>query len=69
MCIRDRRVGRAAPLRVVLYDLLGRAVQTVYDGPGEIGDRALVVETGALPNGVYVLRATSGASTSLVVAR
>ena len=63
------RVGRAAPLRVVLYDLLGRAVQTVYDGPGEIGDRALVVETGALPNGVYVLRATSGASTSLVVAR
>lgn len=63
------RVGSAAPVRVVLYDLLGRAVQTVYDGPGEIGDRALVVETDALPSGVYVLRASGGASTALVVAR
>ncbi|MEL6770689.1 MAG: T9SS type A sorting domain-containing protein, partial [Bacteroidota bacterium] len=49
-------VGPATEARVVVYDVLGRAVALVHDGAAS--DRLrLALDTAALPAGVYVVRA------------
>lgn len=59
-------------VRVVVYDVQGREVARVHDGPATDGGR-FTIETGGLPAGSYLVRATtaSGASatTGLTVAR
>jgi hypothetical protein len=49
---------------VVLYDVLGQRVRTLYEGrpPGEEA-RRLTVETGTLSSGVYVVRLQAGGQT------
>ncbi len=65
------RSDRAAPVRIVLYDLLGRARMTVYDGAVAPGAQSFVVDTSGLPSGVYFLQGSTpfAAPLSLVVAR
>ncbi|MEM8601510.1 MAG: T9SS type A sorting domain-containing protein, partial [Bacteroidota bacterium] len=49
-------LGGTAPARVTVYDVLGRAVARLHDGPAS--DRLrLTLDTAALPAGVYVVRA------------
>ena len=67
------RVARAAPgpVRVVLYDALGRAVRVLHDG--EAGEAlALRLDTERLAPGLYVVRAATAAGATarpLVVVR
>ena len=67
------RVGEAQAVRVDLFDVLGRRVQTLFEGvvapgsPVEVG-----VEAGGLPPGLYVVRAdgpTGVASHRMTVVR
>ncbi|PEN13304.1 hypothetical protein CRI94_11745 [Longibacter salinarum] len=53
------QVRTAQPVKVTLYDLLGRKVQTLYDDtmtPGRGHD--LAIDAQSLPSGTYFLRAT-----------
>lgn len=66
------RTGAPGPVRLVLYDTLGRAVLTAYEGLAGAGDQVVDVDVSGLPSGVYVLRAAGGgggASTKLMVIR
>jgi len=59
-------------VEVVLYDVSGRRVDTVYDGYMTAGRCELSVRTGALPPGVYLIQAAGeggAAVRRLVVAR
>ena len=49
-------LDRAQDVRVALYDVLGREVAVVADGPFGVGTTTARVATGGLPSGVYVLR-------------
>ena len=63
------QTGAATTLRVTLHDVLGRQLAVVYDGPVAPGTTTFDVETGALPNGVYVLRTGDGAASQTLVVR
>ena len=52
-------LGRPSEARVVVYDLLGRAVAVVHDGPLGAGPHRLALTEASAP-GVYVVRATAG---------
>lgn len=54
----------AGNARVVLYDLFGRAVSTLFDGSLEAGTHELRADVSRLAAGVYVLRVQSGESTA-----
>ena len=63
------RVAQAQSVRVVLYDALGRAVRTLFDGPLAGGVFETVEIDGAgLPAGTYVVRVTGTAGGAAVVA-
>jgi len=47
----------AATVEVALYDVLGRRVVVLHEGPLEAGEHALMVDTSRLAAGVYVVRA------------
>ncbi|SHK76995.1 T9SS type A sorting domain-containing protein [Rhodothermus profundi] len=49
-----------APVRVQLFDVLGREVQRVTYGRREAGEQVLVLKAVGLPDGVYVLRLSAG---------
>ena len=49
----------AGRLRVEAYDVLGRRVAVLRDGPAEAGGHAVAWETGWVAPGVYVVRATA----------
>ncbi|MEL6773067.1 MAG: T9SS type A sorting domain-containing protein, partial [Bacteroidota bacterium] len=51
-------VQRAAPIRIVLYDVLGRALQTWEEEPDASG--ALHVRVAGLSAGAYWARVTAG---------
>ena len=52
---------RAGPLRAAVYDLTGRCVALLHDGPAEAGERELVWRPGpGTASGVYLLRLSSG---------
>ena len=64
-------VAEAGPVRVEVFDALGRRVAVLHDGPSAAGPAAWTWD-GAAPAGVYVARLTAGAETRsrrLVVAR
>lgn len=53
-------LARPEPVRVALYDLLGREVRVLYDGmlPAQT-PRSIAVPSGTLPNGLYWIRVTT----------
>ena len=48
-----------AEVRVAVYDVLGREVAVLHDGPLASGEHAFGFDTNDLPSGVYVVRATA----------
>ena len=50
-------VAEAQHATVEVFDVLGRRVATVHDGPLGVGEHRVVIEAGGLPAGVYVVRA------------
>ncbi len=54
----------ATEVRVAVYDVLGRAVAVVHDGPLASGAHTLSLDTAALPLGIYSVRATAGGFTT-----
>ena len=65
-------LAEAGPARVVVLDALGREVAVVLGGEATAGERVVVLDTSQWPAGVYVVRASAGASVAsarLVVAR
>jgi hypothetical protein len=63
---------RAGDVRLEVFDVLGRRVATLAEGPRAPGEHAATVATSALPAGTYVVRLEAGgerATQTLVVAR
>ena len=52
-------LGDAADVRLEVYDVLGRRVATLADGPMSAGTHAARLDTGALASGTYVYRLTT----------
>jgi hypothetical protein len=50
------RLDRAQRAEVSLFDVRGRRVAVVHDGPLAAGRHAFRLATAALPSGVYLLR-------------
>jgi len=48
----------AAEVRVMVYDVLGRQVSVLTEGRVEAGRREFTLDGGALPAGLYIVRAT-----------
>jgi hypothetical protein len=62
----------ANKVRVAVFDVLGRRVAVLHDGPLGAGAHQLRLDAAALPAGVYVVRAVAGGeriTRRLVVAR
>lgn len=51
------------PVRVEVYDLLGRSVATVFDGPQAAGAQHVAWYVGDVPAGLYFVRITTGEQT------
>ena len=65
-------LAEATKARVAVFDVLGRRVAVLYDGPLGAGAHRLRLDAAALPAGVYVVRAVAGSeriTRTLVVAR
>ena len=65
-------LAEAGAVRVAVFDAQGREVAVAFDGALAAGERAVPVETGAWPAGVYIVRVSGGAgeaSAQLIVAR
>ena len=58
-------LAAAAPVTVALFDALGRQVAVLHEGALGAGETRLGVDVSGLPSGVYVVRASSGASASV----
>jgi hypothetical protein len=54
-------LDEAAPVRLAVYDVLGREVAVLVDGPVEAGAHEAVFDAHGLPAGAYVVRMTTGA--------
>ncbi len=54
------KIRSGQPLTVDIYDLLGRRVDRIYSGNPFTNDLELQWNVGALPSGVYFIKATSG---------
>ena len=50
----------AAPVRVVVYDVIGQEVARLADGVAEAGVHELRLDGAGLPSGTYVVRLTAG---------
>lgn len=53
-------LARPAPVRLAVYDLLGRTVAVLVDAVQPAGAHRAVFEAGALPGGVYFVRLEAG---------
>jgi ELWxxDGT repeat protein len=53
-------VDEPGPVRVEVFDVLGRRVALLADGPVAAGEHALTWEAGAAPSGLYLVRLTAG---------
>ena len=53
-------LAEAAEVRVMVYDVLGRAVAALADGAFEPGAHALTLDAAGLPSGVYLVRLMAG---------
>jgi hypothetical protein len=56
------RLSTAADVRIDAFDVLGRQVAVLHDGPLAAGHHAFRLATAALPSGVYLLRLSGDAS-------
>jgi hypothetical protein len=54
------RLPAAGPVRLVVYDLLGRAVATLVDAPRNAGRHEVLFDGAGLTSGVYICRLTAG---------
>ncbi len=54
-------LAEAGPVRVAVYDALGREVTVVADGPRRRAGTHVALDASRLPAGVYVVRMTAGA--------
>ncbi len=66
------RLAAAGTATVAVFDLLGRRVAVLADGPHAAGAHAARLDAGALPSGLYVVRVTQAgavASSRLAVVR
>ena len=59
-------LAEASPVRIAVYDALGRTVVVLHDGPLAAGERAFRVDGVVLAPGLYVVRA-EGAGTGAAV--
>lgn len=48
-------MAQSGPMSVRVYDLLGREIAVLADGPASSGPHALTFDASTLPNGVYVV--------------
>ena len=55
------RLAEAADVRLAVHDVLGREIAVLHDGPLAAGEHALLFDAAALPSGVYLVRASTGA--------
>lgn len=59
-------LGESQSVRVVLYDMLGREVAVVHDGPLAAGGEVrLALDRVGLPSGLYVVRAVGARATAV----
>jgi len=49
-------LGAAGHVSLVLYDVTGRRVRSLVDGPREAGSHAVSFNAKGIPNGVYFIR-------------
>jgi len=54
------RLSRAGPVKLGVYDLLGREVATLVDGTLSAGDHEVRIEGAGLSSGVYLYRLQTG---------
>jgi 2',3'-cyclic-nucleotide 2'-phosphodiesterase (5'-nucleotidase family) len=54
-------LAEAADVRVALYDVLGREVAVLAEGPFGPGRHAVALRAGSLPAGAYIVRVATGA--------
>ncbi len=54
-------VAAASDVRVSVYDVLGRRVAVLAEGPLNAGTHRFALDGAGLPTGVYVVRAEGGA--------
>ncbi len=59
---------RAGRLRVDVFNLLGRKVATVYDGPASVGQRDCHWDAEEYASGVYLFKATTNGETATIKA-
>lgn len=57
-------VAEAGPVRLVVYDALGREVARPVDGERAAGAHTVALDTSRLPSGTYLYRLTAGARTA-----
>jgi ELWxxDGT repeat protein len=53
-------IAEAGTVRVEVFDVLGRRVALLADGPVAAGEHSLTWKAGTLPSGLYLVRLTSG---------
>lgn len=53
-----------SPVRIGIYDVVGREVARLVDGPVSAGHHSARFEAGTLPSGVYLARMTAGQTSS-----
>ena len=54
-------LAEAGPARLAVYDVLGRQVAVLVDGPTEAGTHEAELQAGTLASGTYILRLEAGA--------
>jgi hypothetical protein len=59
------QTDRAGPVRLALYDVLGRRHGVVFERAVGPGEHAFVLEAGGLPSGTYILRDEGGGARPL----
>ena len=55
----------ASPVSIKVYDMLGRIVAVLVDGPMSAGAHEVAFEASALPTGVYLIRMEAGSFTQI----
>jgi len=50
-------IAEAQPVRIIIFDALGREMRTLHDGLISGGSTDFVIDGGGLPSGIYVLQA------------
>jgi hypothetical protein len=53
-------VPRAGPVKLEVFDLIGRSVRTLVDGVQAVGSYTVTFDAGELPSGLYLYRLTAG---------